>query len=121
MLKQVFAGTLTVSTLFITSCTTTETLSKIKCKAAGDAVLATNTGELILEQRLVKFQPLEEDGRERATCTIKNDPPGYRWVSCGRDGNNYTTYNGKKLMKVEEAIANSIQHRGWSGACKVKL
>ena len=132
MLKQVFVGTWAVITSFTPSCTATETTSKIQCEAAGDAVIATHTGELILEQRLVKFQEPEEYGRnttgrrggQRAICTIKNDPPGYRWVSCGKDGDGYTSYiNGsrQKLMEVEEAITNRIQYRGWSGACKVKL
>jgi len=115
-----------------TSCNASETVSNIKCEAYGDAVVAANTGETILEQRLIKYQELEEYGRnmsgnkggQRAICTIKNDPPGYKWLSCGKDGTNYITYatgSSQKLFEVEEVITNSVQHRGWSGACKVKL
>ena len=32
-----------------------------------------------------------------------------------RNGNNIN------LLEVEEAVANQVQYRGWSGACKVKL
>ena len=63
-------------------------------------------------------------GGQRANCTVKNDPPGYKWVSCGKDGKGYTSYSAgssQKLFEVEEVIANSVQYRGWSGACKVKL
>ena len=124
---------LIVSTLFsATSCTASETVSKINCEAYGDAVFASNTGDLILEQRLIKYQELEEYGRnmsgkrggQRAICTIKNNPPGYKWVSCGKDEKGYISNSAgrsQKLFEVEEAIANSVQYRGWSGACKVKL
>lgn len=115
-----------------TACTASETTSTINCEAIGDAVIASHTGDIILEQRLIKYQALEEYGRnmtgvrggQRAICTIKNDPSGYKWVQCGKEGNSYTTYSsgsGQKLFEVEEAIANSVQYRGWSGACKVKL
>jgi len=124
---------LIASTLaFATSCTASETASKINCEAYGDAVIASNTGEIILEQRLIKYQELEEYGRnmtgkrggQKAICTIKNDPPGYKWLPCGKEGDNYVSYStesSRKLFEVEVAIANSVQHRGWSGACKVKL
>ena len=124
---------LIVSTLFsATSCTASETVSKINCEAYGDAVFASNTGDLILEQRLIKYQELEEYGRnmtgkrggQRAICTVKNNPPGYKWVSCGKDEKGYISYSAgrsQKLFEVEEAIANIVQYRGWSGACKVKL
>jgi len=115
-----------------TSCAASETVSKINCEAYGDSVIASNTGEIILEQRLVKYQDLEETesntgkrgGYNRAICTIKNDPPGYKWVPCVKNGEgHYTYYAGStgKLFEVEEAIADSVQHRGWTGACKVKL
>ena len=124
---------LIVSTLFsATSCTASETVSKINCEAYGDAVFASNTGDPILEQRLIKYQELEEYGRnmtgkrggQRAICTVKNNPPGYKWVSCGKDEKGYISYSAgrsQKLFEVEEAIANIVQYRGWSGACKVKL
>ena len=113
-------------------CTFAESTSKINCEARGDSVIASNTGEHILEQRLVKYQELEEYGRnmtgarggQRAKCIIKNDPPGYRWISCTKDQNRFSSYtNGSwnQLIGVEEVIANSVQFRGWSGACKVKL
>jgi len=63
-------------------------------------------------------------GGQRANCTIKNDPPGYKWLPCRKDGGNFISYateSSQKLFEVEEAIANRVQHRGWSGACKVKL
>ena len=131
-LKKTVALSLVVTTLFNTSCTAAETTSTIKCEALGDSIIATNTGDLILEPRLIKYEELEEYGSnmsgkrggQRALCTIKNDPPGYKWVSCSKDGKDYTTYimgSREKIFEIEEAIANRIQHRGWSGACKVKL
>ena len=117
---------------FVTSCKASETVSKINCEAYGDSVIASNTGELILEQRLIKYQELEEYGKtmtgkrggQRALCTIKNDPAGYRWLPCSKDGSNYSSYvsgRSQRLFEVQEVVANSVQHRGWSGACKVKL
>lgn len=132
MTRKIFTLSLAATALLNTSCTAAETTSKIKCEALGDSIIATNSGDLILEQRLIQYQELEEYGRnmtgkrggQRALCTIKNDPPGYKWVSCSKDGTNYTTYimgSRKEIFEIEEAIANSVQHRGWSGACKVKL
>ena len=109
-----------------------ENVSKIGCEAYGDAIVASNTGELILEQRLIRYQSLEEYGRHRTgkrgghrgICTVKNDPPGYRWLPCSKDEDGYVSNvdrRNQKLYEVEEAIANAIQYRGWSGACKVRL
>ncbi len=132
MLKARIPLTFLATALLNTSCTAAETTSKVKCEALGDSIIETNTGDLILEQRLIKYQELEEYGRnmtgkrggQRAICTVTNNPPGYKWVSCVKDSNGYTSYaagRSQKLFEVEEAIANSVQHRGWSGACKVKL
>ena len=132
MFKAKIPFTFLAAALFSIPCTAAETTSKINCEAYGDGVTASNTGESILEQRLINYQGLEEYGRnmtgkrggQRAICTVKNDPPGYKWVSCGKDGKGYTSYSAvrsQKLFEVEEAIANSVQHRGWVGACKVKL
>ena len=133
MLGKVFKFLLIASTMAsATSCKASESVSKINCEAYGDSVIASNTGETILEQRLIKYQGLEQYGKnmtgkrggQKAICTIKNDPDGYRWLTCSKDGSNYISYvNGRiqRLFEVEEAMANSVQHRGWSGACKVKL
>jgi len=133
MLGNVLRFLIIASTLAsATSCTASETVLKINCEAYGDAVVASNTGEIILEQRLIKYQELEEYGRDmtgkrggrKAICTIKNDPPGYKWLPCGKDGDYYVSYStesSQKLFEVEEAITNSVQYRGWSGACKVRL
>jgi len=133
MLGNVLRFLIIASTLAsATSCTASETVSKINCEAYGDAVVASNTGEIILEQRLIKYQELEEyerdmtgkRGGQKAICTIKNDPPGYKWLPCGKDGDYYVSYStesSQKLFEVEEAITNSVQYRGWSGACKVRL
>ena len=128
--KPIIAVTFLAMALLTNSCAATESTSEIKCEVVGDYVIATNTGERILEQRMVKFKALEEYGRnttgrrggQRAICTIKNDPPGYRWVSCGKDGDGYIgNGNNISLLEVEEAVANQVQYRGWSGVCKVKL
>ena len=132
MMRQIFTLSLAATAVLTTSCTAAETTSTIKCEALGDAIIATNSGDLILEQRLIQYREMEEYGRnmtgkrggQRALCTIKNDPPGYKWMSCSKDGKDYSTYimgSRKKIFEVEEAIANRIQHRGWSGACKIKL
>jgi len=45
-------------------------------------------------------------------------------MSCDKDGTDYSTSimgSRKTIFEVEEAIANRVQHRGWSGACKGKL
>ena len=128
--KSIIAGIFVAMALFTNSYAATESTSEIKCEAVGDAVIATNTGELILEQRMVKFKALEEYGRnstgtrggQRALCIVKNDPPGYRWLPCSKRGDGYIgNGNNLNLLEVEEAVANQVQYRGWSGACKVKL
>ena len=133
MIKECSICLIAASSIVPLSCTATETVSKIKCEALGDAIIATNTYEPILKPRLVKFQRLKKlEGQintrrgERGICTVKNDPPGYKWVKCGKDGYDYITLpdtygHSRKLFEVEEAVADSVQHRGWSGACKVKL
>ena len=130
---------LIVSTLvFATSCTSSETVSKIECEALADGLIASNTGDDILKHRLIKFQALEEyvpgnttgkRGGQRAICTVKNDPPGYKWVPCwiasldDLNDKRYTSFSSagrNKLFEVEKAIEDSSGGR-WTGACKVKL
>lgn len=109
-----------------------ESVSEVTCEAAGDYIILSSTGEAILEQRLVSFKELEpyglnttgSRGGQRAVCRIKNDPAGYKWVSCGKSGGGYVTYdNGftSMLRNVVKAVPNEVQYRGWSGACLVKL
>lgn len=96
------------------------------CKAVADAITLTSTGEIVLEQRLVKFKPVEAvdaRGGQRGICVMKQDPPGYRWVSCWKKDGRFVTGNWDypSFIRPTEVIANSVQYRGWSGACKVKL
>ena len=99
---------------------------RASCRALGDGISFTSTGELVLEQRLVNFLPsgpyIAEKGQQ-GTCIMKLDPPGYRWVECWKKDGKYATgnWNYPHFIKPTTAIANSVQHRGWSGACKVKL
>jgi len=63
-------------------------------------------------------------GGQRALCTVKNNSSGYKWMSCSKGGKKHSTSimgSRKTIFEVEEAIANRLQHRGWSGACKGKL
>ena len=60
--KPIIAGMFVAMTLFTNSCAKTESTYGIKCEAVGDTIIATNTGELILEQRMVKFKALEKYG-----------------------------------------------------------
>ena len=96
------------------------------CKAGPDHITLTSTGEIVLEQRLVKFKPVEAvdaHSQQRGICVMKQDPPGYRWVSCWKKDGRFVTGNWDypSLIRPTEAIANSLQYRGWGGACKVKL
>jgi len=103
-----------------------ETTYKVNCKADGDAIYINTTGEAILEQRLAKFTPLEAYGRngQRGICVLKSDPPGFKWLRCDKNNGNYvifTQFGGTTVVKPIKAIPNSVQYRGWSGACLVKL
>ena len=96
------------------------------CKALGDAITFTSTGEVVLEQRLVKFVPSGPYTAQKGqlgTCVMKQDPAGYRWVRCWKKDGKYATGNWDYpyFIKPITAIANSVQYRAWSGACKVKL
>ena len=116
----------------ITSPAFAESTYKVNCEAAGDYVLVSATGEAILEQRLAKFTPLEPyenstgaRGGQRAICTIKNDPPGFKWLRCDKQEGKYLVYTQGQgdpvTVKPIKTIPNSAQYRGWSGACLIKL
>lgn len=110
-----------------------KTTYKVNCEAVGDYVLVSATGEAILEQRLENFTPLEPYGRnttgarggQRAICTIKNDPAGFKWLRCDKREGKYLVYTQGQgdpvAVKPIKAIPNSAQYRGWSGACLIKL
>lgn len=122
----------TIACIGLTSPAFAETTYKVNCEAVGDYVLVSATGEAILEQRLASFTPLEPDenstgarGGQRAICTIKNDPPGFKWLRCDKQEGKYLVYTQGKgdpvTVKPIKAIPNSAQYRGWSGACLIKL
>jgi len=107
-----------------------------RCKAAGDALSYTfiSTGQFLLEQRLVSFEPTEPPSKagalfsQNGICKIRDDPPGYRWVFCGKkDGKYYNislpgnNWTHPHFITPNQVIPNSVQYRGWAGACKVKL
>ena len=122
---------LTAALIFVTTSLTfglpvkAEETYNASCEQAGDYITLTSTGELVLEQRLVKFKPTESYGRsgQRGICVMKQDPPGYKWISCSKKDGRLVTGNWDypSVISPTEAIANSVQYRGWSGACKVKL
>ncbi len=97
-----------------------------KCTAFGDGLSLSSTGEGVLEQRLVEFKPLgayiPHEG-QKGLCVIKKDPPGFRWVRCWKKDGQYATgdWEYPRFITPNLAIPNSVQHRGWGGACKVKL
>ena len=96
------------------------------CKARGDAITLTTTGESVLEQRLVKFKPIdryEAQLGQRGVCVMKQDPPGYRWISCWKKGERFAAgdFYNPTFIRPSEAVVNSVLYRGWAGACKVKL
>ena len=101
---------------------------KVNCTAQGDSLTEKATGEGILEQRLVKFTPLKSLGSwgdETGICTIKNDPPGYKWLRCDKLKSKYFVFTQGRKEPVSvnpvRAIPNTALYRGWSGACLIKL
>ena len=94
------------------------------CEAVGDAIALTSTGEIVLEQRLIAFKPTGNTNRgQKGICVIKQDPPGHRWIQCWKKDGMFATghWEHPTIINPVEAVANSVQYRGWSGACKVKL
>ena len=96
------------------------------CKALGDGITLTSTGESVLEQRLVQFKPIERykpQSGQRGVCIMRKDPLGFRWIPCFKKGEKFVTgdYYHPTLIRPAEAKANKVFYRGWSGACKVKL
>jgi len=91
------------------------------CKVFGDGISLTRTGEIVLEQRLVKFKPIENynpQSGQRGVCIIKKDPPGYKWISCGKLDGSFIS------VRPVLFIPDKVQHmspRSITGACKVKL
>jgi hypothetical protein len=103
----------------------------LPCVTNGDSLIFTSSRLWVPESRLVRFRPLERyggTGGQRAICTVKVDPPGYRWLSCYRgvsgpymasrsDDSRYP------LPNVIEAVADpnaSLGRISFSGSCKVK-
>jgi len=99
------------------------------CKALGDGISLTRTGEIVLEQRLVKFKPIEDykpQSGQRGVCIIKKDPPGYKWIDCEKSNGSYKGGYDAGYISVSPVsfIPNQVQHmspRSIRGACKVKL
>ena len=96
------------------------------CMVVGDSITLTSTGELVLEQRLVSFKAdksLNPRSDVKGICVMKKDPPGYKWVQCWKQDGRYATgnFDNPHWIKPTQAIANSVQYRGWGGACKVSL
>ena len=104
----------------------TEYTYTARCNALGDGLSLSSTGEQVLEQRLIEFKPLgtyiPQIG-QKGLCVIKKDPPGFSWVRCWKKDGQYATgdWEYPHFITPNLAIPNSVQHRGWSGACKVKL
>lgn len=122
----VIFGILCTVTLTTTEQAKAESTYNASCKALGDGITLTRTGEVVLEQRLVKCKPIETykaQSGQHGVCIIKKDPPGYRWISCWKKDGRYVTGDWDYAIRIspKEAVANAVQHRGWSGACKVKL
>ena len=103
-----------------------EPILKVKCQSRGDSMVRSDSGELLLQQRLISFAPTKmrtRQGEIHGICTIRTDPPGYKWVSCDKESNGtYFTGNWDSPIPINpvEAIANSVQHRSWRGACKIR-
>ena len=103
-----------------------EPILKIKCQSRGDSMVRSDSGEPLLEQRLISFSPTTmrtRQGEIHGICTIRTDPPGYKWVTCGKEANGaYYTGNWDSPIPINpvEAIANIVQHRSWRGACKIR-
>ena len=97
------------------------------CNQLGDGITLTSTGELVLEPRLVKFRPTEAYTRagQRGICVMKQDPPGYKWISCSKkDGRLVTQVTNEeypKFINPTETITSWSGPGRWSGTCKVKL
>jgi hypothetical protein len=126
---------LAVFGFFLTTLLTTQVQANAEptysanCRALGDGITLTSTKELVLEPRLVKFEPIgsyERNG-QRGVCILKKDPPGYKWIHCNKNQNgSYIDRDGYNRISPIEFAADSVQlgfNRGgyWTGACKVKL
>jgi hypothetical protein len=97
---------------------------KASCISMGDGITLVSTGELVLEQRLVSFKPLEPTASDgKGVCLMRKDPPGYRWVPCWKRAGRFATgdWENPYWINPSQALVDSVLYRGWSGACKVKL
>lgn len=127
---------LTAALIFVTTSLTfglpvkAEETYNASCDQIGDGITLTSTGELVLENRLVKFKPTgtynEYNNRgQRGICVMKQDPPGYKWIFCSKINGRLVTNpefgERPKFINPTEAINSSVSSRQWVGACKVKL
>jgi len=98
-----------------------------RCETRGEGAILTSTGEDLVEERVTSSRFIDTYSSPpiyRSLCTIKHDPPGYRWVNCYKNtaGDYVRNSDG-----VEYRISPVVETKGgidmsrWSGACKVKL
>lgn len=102
----------------------------MQCIANGDSLIFVSNGLWVPHSRLLRFRPLETYGKpggQRSICTVKVDPPGYRWLSCYKQGSGpYMASRSDDsrylLSSVVQAIKDPYEGggRAWVGSCKVR-
>lgn len=115
----------------VSACTLTpiavmaQTTYKANCETHGESTILSSTGAEIFEHKIVSFTPLKfRDGNHTGICIIKNDPPGYNWVSCSkRNGGYLTNLDGfnRPIMPIKAIKDPANMRGGFSGSCLVKL
>ena len=99
------------------------------CFIFGDSLIFADTRLHVPESRLARYRKIRNTSSgEEGVCSVKTDPPGFRWLSCYRDiaGNGgYMSSRGDDsryyLGNVIEAVPGiQISTRVWQGSCKVR-
>jgi hypothetical protein len=98
------------------------------CVVLGDSVSFMSTGEGVPQTRLINFASsssfvsAEGINGEKGTCTLKENPKGFRWIHCYKKGNQYVSYrkNGVSYaVNAHKAIISRESYRG--GDCLIKI
>jgi len=98
-----------------------------RCETRGEGIILTSTGEDLVEARITSSKLLDTYSHPpiyRSLCTIKHDPPGYRWVNCHKNtAGDYFRYIDGLKYRISPVVESKggIDMAGWIGACKVKL
>jgi len=102
-----------------------EAITKVPCIEGGDWYY-TVSNQWIPSERMIGFK--QTGPGYRGVCSLKADPPGYRWVGCIRNRTSVNAYFSRRSDKSLYRLGNVISAEssrdgapdGWVGSCLIR-